>query len=82
MDANVMLLPHDPEELWRGEEKHQGEDPEGSPVPSGGAQKNSEFHQSSHWGQRSFLHTWPPVKAPPLEVTLWSTICSVNQGFG
>lgn len=40
MEANAALLPHDPEELWDGEEKHRGEGPGGSPVPGGGAQKN------------------------------------------
>lgn len=40
MEANTALLPHDPEELWDGEEEPRGEGPGGSPVSGGGAQEN------------------------------------------
>ena len=40
METNAALLPHDPEELWDGEEEPRGEGPGGGPVSGGGAQEN------------------------------------------
>lgn len=66
METNATLLPHDPEELWDGEEGPRGEGPGGGPVSGGGAQENRGcVPLTILWG-KGLLHTELPTKAPPL----------------